>query len=120
LTNLNASFVDVDGQTSFPNNNFTLTPTADTKLGDTWNLTKILTYGTIPAGYHLASGSELNGKVQPTVFGGRLGHQYRFMLKTNSVTPTPNPSPTPNPTPSPTPTPSPSPTRRQKEPLCTR
>lgn len=114
LTNLNASFVDVDGQTSFPNNNFTLTPTADTKLGDTWNLTKILTYGTIPAGYHLASGSELNGKVQPTVVWGTTGSPVQIYVKKNSVTPTPNPSPTPNPTPSPTPTPSPSPTPAPK------
>lgn len=106
LTNLNAEFVDVDGQTSFPNNHFTLTPTSSTKAGDTWDLNKILTYGTVPTGYHVASGTELNGKVQPTVVWGTTTSPVDVYVK-KDTTPTPTPKPTPTPTPTPSPTPAP-------------
>lgn len=95
LKNIAAEFVDVDGKTSFPNNNFTIKPTSTTKLNDVWNLNKILTFGTIPSGYHLATTSELkSGQTQPTITWGSTKSPVKIYVK-KTTSPTPNPTPNP-------------------------
>lgn len=112
VSEINGQFIDVDSNQVIGNSQFPINRPDNTTDGETTPVSQSFLNSqniSVPNGYHYATGSELDGKQQPSIVWGTTQSPVKIYVKKNT-TPAPMPNPKPDPTPMPTPTPTPTPT----------